>query len=88
MSDLGNVLIKCVKGEKVNRNDEEILYNRLGEIFGYENVLTEINLENDDDYYFGCAIRMNEQWRVYNLIGDGGVVVKFGRHFSLCVKAG
>lgn len=87
MLDLGNVLVKCVKGETVNRDDEMVLYNTLSEIYGDDNVLTNICLEKDD-FYFGCAIRINGQWKVYNLIGEGGVVVKFGKHFSLCVKAG
>lgn len=88
MTDLENVLIKCAKGEKVNRNDECALFYSLEKIFGEENVLTEINLDNEKDYYFGCAIRQNGKWKVYNLIGTGGVVVKFGKRFALCVKAG
>lgn len=88
MLDLGNVLIKCVKGEKVDRNDECILFNTLAEIFGEENVLTEIDFGNKDDVYFGCAIRQNGKWKVYNLIGAGGVVIKCGKRFALRVKVG
>lgn len=88
MLELGNILLKCVKGEKVNRNDECVLFNALVELFGEENVLTEINFDNEEDVYFGCAIRQDGKWKVYNLIGTGGVVVKCGRRFSLRVRVG
>lgn len=88
MLDFENVLFKCVQGERVDRNDECVVYNTLAEIFGEENVLTEIDLENKDDVYFGCAIRQNGKWKVYNLIGTGGVVIKFGKRFALRVKVG
>ena len=88
MTDLGNVLIKCARGKKVDRNDECTLFHLLEKIYGGENVLTEIKLDDEETYYFGCAIRQNGKWKVYNLIGTGGVVVKFGKRFALCVKAG
>lgn len=90
--DVIDVFCKVIKGEtkKINREDECVLWAFLATVYGDENVLTEIlwNEDRRDLEYFGCAVRVDGIWRVYNLIGSGGVVVYFGHYPRLAMKAG
>lgn len=83
--ELWNVIYKCITGKVINRNDEAGLYNFLSGMYGEENILTALEINEDHIFYFGCAIREAGKWKVYNLAGPGvGVVVKLGRRYQLC----
>lgn len=86
--DIIDVFESVVKGEKVNRNHEIALYEFLVECVGEGNVLTEILYKDDKVVYFGCAVRIEGKWKVYNLIGTGGVVVSIGKRAHLAMKVG
>ena len=78
---------KIVNKEFINRNDEKMLYDIIVRLFGEGNVLTEIEIEDHKTIYFGCAIRKDGKWIVYNLVGDkDGVVVKIGKCFHLLTR--
>lgn len=87
-----DVFEKVVKGEtkKINRNDECILWNFLVSCVGEKNVLTEIlwDIEKNDIKYFGCAVFIENKWKVYNLVGTGGVVIYIGMRPRLAMKVG
>ena len=87
--DLWNIIYKCATGKILNRNDEANLYYFLAELYGEDNILTELEINEDHTFYFGCAMREGGKWKVYNLAGSGvGVVVKIGKRFRLCRKVG
>ena len=89
IEEIGKIVVKIVRGENVNRIDEENLYNFLVKFYGEKNVLTEIVINEGFVEYFGCAICDCGKWRVYNLAGTGsGVVVKMGNRPRLAVKVG
>lgn len=88
-NELVDIIIKCITGQPLNRNDEAGLYYSLSRIYGEGNVLTEIAIDEGRTVYFGCAIREAGKWKVYNLAGSGvGVVVKWGKRFQLCRRLG
>lgn len=83
------IVIKLIRGEKVNRIDEENLYYFLATYYGAKNVITELIINENGVEYFGCAVCDCGKWRVYNLVGMGeGVVVKMGRRARIAVKVG
>ena len=83
------IIIKLIRGEKVNRFDEENLYYFLATYYGAHNVITEIKISENGVEYFGCAVCDCGKWRVYNLCGSGdGVVVKRGKRHFIEVKGG
>lgn len=86
--DIREVFEAVVKGEKINRIHEETLYYFLVECVGEYNVLTQILIKDDKVIYFGCAVRINGKWKVYNLIGTGGVVVDIANRPYLAMKVG
>lgn len=86
--DIMDVFEAVVKGEKVNRIHESVLYDFLVDIVGDGNVLTEILFKGKKVVYFGCAVRIDGKWKVYNLIGTGGVVVSIGARPYLAMKVG
>lgn len=84
-----DIVVKIIRGEKVNRIDEENLFYFLAKFYGERNVLTEIVINENGVEYFGCAVRDCGKWRVYNLAGTGeGVVVKMENRARLAVKVG
>lgn len=86
--DIIDVFKAVVKGERVNRIHEEVLYNFLVDCVGEYDALTEILVKDDKVVYFGCAVRISGKWKVYNLIGTGGVVVSIGARPYLAMKVG
>lgn len=90
--DIMTVFEKVVKGEtkKINRHDECILWTFLAHCVGEKNVLTELlwDEEKHDIKYFGCAVFIDDTWKVYNLVGTGGVVIYIGFHPRLAMKVG
>lgn len=83
------IVIKLIRGEKVNRIDEENLYYFLATYYGAKNVITELKINENGVEYFGCAVCDCGKWRVYNLAGNGdGIVIKRGKHYYLSVKVG
>lgn len=83
------IVIKLIRGEKINRIDEEYLYYFLATYYGANNVITELTINENGVEYFGCAVRDSGKWRVYNLAGSAeGVVIKRGKRFHLYVKVG
>lgn len=86
--DIIEVFEAVVKGERVNRIHEETLFHFLEECVGEYNVLTEILVKDDNVLYFGCAVRIEGKWKVYNLIGTGGVVVNICNRPHLAMKVG
>lgn len=83
-----DVFEAVIKGEKVDRNHEAVLYAFLVDCVGDGNVLTEILYKEKKIVYFGCAVRIDEKWKVYNLIGTGGVVVYIANRPYLAMKVG
>lgn len=86
--DIVDVFEAVVKGEKVDRIHEEVLYDFLVDCVGDGNVLTEILYKDKKIIYFGCAVRIDGKWKVYNLIGTGGVVVNIANRPYLAMKVG
>ena len=86
--DIIDVFEAVVKGEKVDRIHEEVLYDFLVDCVGDGNVLTEILYKDKKIIYFGCAVRIDGKWKVYNLIGTGGVVVNIANRPYLAMKVG
>lgn len=85
--DVFEAVIKC---EKVNRVHEAVLYDFLVDCVGDGNVLTELlwDTERNNIKYFGCAVCIDGIWKVYNLIGTGGVVIYIGMRPRLAMKVG
>lgn len=86
--DIMDVFEAVVKNEKVDRMHEAVLYDFLVDCVGEGNVLTEILYKDKKIIYFGCAVRIEGKWKVYNLIGTGGVVVDIGSRPYLAMKVG
>ena len=86
--DIIDVFESVIKGEKVDRIHESVLYDFLVDCVGDGNVLTEILYKEKKIVYFGCAVRIGGKWKVYNLIGTGGVVVDIGNRPYLAMKVG
>lgn len=86
--DIMGVFEAVVKGEKVDRRHEAVLYDFLVDCVGDGNVLTEILYKDKKVIYFGCAVRIEGKWKVYNLIGTGGVVVDIANRPYLAMKVG
>lgn len=83
------IIMKIVRGEKVNILDEENLYYFLATYYGANNVITKLKINENAVEYFGCAVCDCGKWRVFNLVGSGdGIVVKCGKSHRLFVKVG